>query len=308
MYKKHNNIYWLNKFSTIEQYNINVIENEYLKVEKNFNEIHKSIEEKVFSWFINNSNNSYKNIGKVLLQNKELLTFKNELNKKHIKIEETGYKTIIFSEIKRLLFKNRIYNSEFINFYIMEMIEDAFTFEEMVLKNTLKDIYIYNYVEVGKIFEEKLEKLQKKDINEKVNKSWASDNKNFCERIHLLKITVMNDICKEVEKLCIMYDDIEKSIKNLKDFLEKKFKNIKMQCRRLFITEMRYFSTIGRFEAFKKLHIKKFYIAVDRDRDTSNICYKLIGKHFSLNDFCIGVTAPPFHVGCRSFIVPYVDI
>lgn len=43
------------------------------------------------------------------------------------------------------------------------------------------------------------------------------------------------------------------------------------------------------------------------DSHTSDICQEMDGKHFPMNQWEVGVTAPPFHPWCRSVTVPYFD-
>ena len=43
------------------------------------------------------------------------------------------------------------------------------------------------------------------------------------------------------------------------------------------------------------------------DTHTSDICRNLDGKHYPMSEYKAGVTAPPFHVYCRSTTAPYFD-
>ena len=53
--------------------------------------------------------------------------------------------------------------------------------------------------------------------------------------------------------------------------------------------------------------MEEFEIVATLDSHTSDICREMDGKHFLMKDFQPGVTAPPFHVWCRSTTVPYFD-
>ena len=53
--------------------------------------------------------------------------------------------------------------------------------------------------------------------------------------------------------------------------------------------------------------MEQYEILVTLDSYTSDICREMDGKVFSMKDFEPGVTAPPFHVWCRSTTVPYFE-
>ena len=50
---------------------------------------------------------------------------------------------------------------------------------------------------------------------------------------------------------------------------------------------------------------RRYQIVATLDSRTSDICRHLDGKVFDMKDYEPGVTAPPFHVYCRSCTVPY---
>lgn len=53
--------------------------------------------------------------------------------------------------------------------------------------------------------------------------------------------------------------------------------------------------------------VEKYEVVATLDLRTSDICRKLDGKVFDVKDYERGVTAPPFHVYCRSTTVPYYN-
>lgn len=54
--------------------------------------------------------------------------------------------------------------------------------------------------------------------------------------------------------------------------------------------------------------VKKYEIAAALDSRTSEICRELDGKRFPVSEYKAGVTAPPFHVFCRSAVRPCLDM
>ena len=53
--------------------------------------------------------------------------------------------------------------------------------------------------------------------------------------------------------------------------------------------------------------VEQFESVATLDSHTSEICQELDGTVRPMSDFEPGVTAPPFHVNCRSTTVPYFD-
>lgn len=73
------------------------------------------------------------------------------------------------------------------------------------------------------------------------------------------------------------------------------------------MTEQAYFHAVAQQDAFKELDVEEFEIVATLDSHTSEICREMDGKHFPMSQYEAGVTAPPFHVWCRSVTVPYFE-
>ena len=76
---------------------------------------------------------------------------------------------------------------------------------------------------------------------------------------------------------------------------------------RLVMTESAYFSSTAQKECFKELDVERYEIVATLDGHTSDICQEMDGKVFKMSEYEEGVTAPPFHVNCRSCTAPYFD-
>ena len=81
----------------------------------------------------------------------------------------------------------------------------------------------------------------------------------------------------------------------------------KVNAGRLVMTESAYFSSVAQRECFKELDVERYEIVATLDGHTSDICQEMDGKVFKMNEYKEGVTAPPFHVICRSCTAPYFD-
>ena len=81
----------------------------------------------------------------------------------------------------------------------------------------------------------------------------------------------------------------------------------KVNAGRLVMTESAYFSSTTQKECFKELDVERYEIVATLDGHTSDICQEMDGKVFKMSEYEEGVTAPPFHVNCRSCTAPYFD-
>ena len=91
------------------------------------------------------------------------------------------------------------------------------------------------------------------------------------------------------------------------DAITKKMNASKHNAGRLVMTEEAYFSSAAQKECFNELGVEEYEIVATLDSHTSDICQSLDGQVFPMKDFEPGVTAPPFHVYCRSTTVPHFD-
>jgi hypothetical protein len=73
------------------------------------------------------------------------------------------------------------------------------------------------------------------------------------------------------------------------------------------MTEQAYFHSVAQKEAFKELDVEEFEVVATLDSRTSDVCQDMDGQHFPMSQYEPGVTAPPFHVWCRSVTVPYFE-
>ena len=145
--------------------------------------------------------------------------------------------------------------------------------------------------------------LDQSQIEKVLAKPWAVDGKNFSERIWGNKQKLISEVHGELTQNIMLGADPQKAI----DSLAKKMKTSRYNAGRLIMTEEAYFSSAAQKDCFEELGVEQFEIVATLDSHTSDICRSLDGKHFPMKDYQPGVTAPPFHVLCRSTTVPYFD-
>ena len=149
--------------------------------------------------------------------------------------------------------------------------------------------------------------IDEKKLSKLISKPWAADGKNFSDRIWQAKNQMVYDLHSELTRACILGKGPDEAIKNLSKYVDKRFKNAKVQAGRLVMTEQAFFSAAAQKDAFNELGVEEYEIVATLDSHTSEICQQLDGKHFPMSQYEPGVTAPPFHVWCRSTTCPYFD-
>lgn len=55
------------------------------------------------------------------------------------------------------------------------------------------------------------------------------------------------------------------------------------------------------------MEVEQFEVVATLDSRTSELCQEMDGKHFPMSKWEVGITAPPFHVRCRSTTCPFFD-
>lgn len=180
---------------------------------------------------------------------------------------------------------------------------------DKMARNILAENYYKSIFEVQKGFNVGWEigQIDQRKLNKLLVKPWAADGKNFSSRIWERKGQMVNDLHQELTRTIIQGKAPDEAIKHMQQFVSNKVKNAKNAAGRLVMTEQAYFHSVSQKEAFDELDVEEFEIVATLDSHTSEICQDMDGKHFPMKDYKVGVTAPPFHVRCRSVTAPYFD-
>lgn len=145
--------------------------------------------------------------------------------------------------------------------------------------------------------------LSKDFVNNILNTSWTSDGENFSDRIWKRKDKLLNTLDTELRQGLITGKKPDEITKAISDKLEVSKSNAK----RLVLTESSAIHSQSRKAMYERMGVEKYEVVATLDLRTSDICRKLDGKVFDVKDYEIGVTAPPYHVYCRSTTVPYYN-
>ena len=172
------------------------------------------------------------------------------------------------------------------------------------LSNKFTSSYYKDLYELQRITGYKnMNSLSKDFVNNILNTSWTNDGENFSDRIWKRKDKLLNTLDTELRQGLITGKKPDEITKVISDKLEVSKSNAK----RLVLTESSAIHSQSRKAMYERMGVEKYEVVATLDLRTSDICRKLDGKVFDVKDYERGITAPPFHVYCRSTTVPYYN-
>ena len=145
--------------------------------------------------------------------------------------------------------------------------------------------------------------VAKQDIETAVSKPWASDGKDFSQRIWENKTQLMNTLQTEMTRSFMIGEGVAPLINRIQKRFNVSFSN----ARRLVETETAYVQEKAMLDTYDALDVEQYQILAVLDLKTSDICRHLDKKVFDRKDAKPGITMPPFHCYCRSTTIPYIE-
>lgn len=146
-----------------------------------------------------------------------------------------------------------------------------------------------------------INRLDPRTVEMIVCKPWAVDGKNFSDRLWENKTKLINNLHNSLSRMCITGEAPDRAIAEI----SKQMKVSRAQAGRVVMTESAAVANKARQDCMKELDVEQFEVVETFDSHTCEFCGSMDGKHFSMSEFQIGVTAPPFHPNCRGCTCPY---
>lgn len=311
MVPSKNSDYWKIRFGQLEAAQNQKGAEAYLEIEKIYKQAQKEIEGKINTWYQRFATNNGVSMAEArkMLSGADLKEFKWDV-KDYIKHgQDNAMAGAWMKQLENASAKFHISRLEALKIHTRHSLEIMYEKYLGVTKGTMKDVlqsgYYHTAYELQKGFGIgwDIAGLDQAHMEKLLSKPWAVDGKNFSERIWDNKQKLISEIHNELTRNVMLGQDPQKAI----DAIAKKMNTSKNNAGRLVMTEEAYFSSAAQKDCFHDLDVEKYEIVATLDSHTSEICRNLDGKVFSMKDFEPGVTAPPFHVYCRSTTVPHFD-
>ena len=306
-----NSEYWKIRFGQLEAAQNQKGVDAYLEIEKIYKQAQKEIEGKINTWYQRFATNNGVSMAEArkMLSGTDLKEFKWDV-KDYIKYgQDNALKGGWTKELENASAKFHISRLEALKMHTQHSLEVMFEKQLGITTGTMTDIlesgYYHTAYELQKGFGIgwDIAGLDQAHIEKLLSKPWAVDGKNFSERIWDNKQKLISEIHNELTRNVMLGQDPQKAI----DVIAKKMNTSKHNAGRLVMTEEAYFSSAAQKDCFNDLDVEEYEIVATLDSHTSDICQSLDGQVFPMKDFEPGVTAPPFHVYCRSTTVPHFD-
>lgn len=301
--------YWKQRFTQLEAAQNRKGATAYLEMEKQYKAAQNELEAQIARWYqrFADSNGISLAQAKQWLKGQDLAEFKWDV-KEYIKYgKENAINGAWMQELENASSKFHISRLEALQIQTQNSLETMFTQQMGTMKKALSDVYASGYYHTAYTVQQgfglgwDIAGLDQAQIEKVLSKPWAVDGYNFSTRIWNSKTKLIGEVHNELSKNLLTGADPQKTI----DSLAKKMGTSKSNAGRLVMTEQAYFSSAAQKDCFNDLDVEEYEIVATLDSHTSDICRSLDGRVFKMSDYKPGVTAPPFHVYCRSTTAPH---
>lgn len=301
--------YWKQRFTQLEAAQNRKGATAYLEMEKQYKAAQNELEAQIARWYqrFADSNGISLAQAKQWLKGQDLAEFKWDV-KEYIKYgKENAINGAWMQELENASSKFHISRLEALQIQTQNSLETMFAQQFGTMKKALSDVYTSGYYHTAYAVQQgfglgwDIAGLDQVQIEKVLSKPWAVDGYNFSTRIWNSKTKLIGEVHNELSKNLLTGADPQKAI----DSLAKKMGTSKSNAGRLVMTEQAYFSSAAQKDCFNDLDVEEYEIVATLDSHTSDICRSLDGKVFKMSDYKPGVTAPPFHVYCRSTTAPH---
>lgn len=307
--------YWKKRFEALENASNAYGQQTFRQIEPAFDKAQMEIQKQIESWYgrYAKNNNVTMKEARRQLSTTELKEFRWDVNE-YIKYgRENDLNQMWVKELENASARVHVSRLEALKVRTQHAAEVAFGNEldsiDAMARKVFTEDYYHTIYEIQKGFNIgwDIGQIDERKLNTLISKPWAADGKNFSSRVWNSKVQMVSELHTQLTRTCILGKAPDEAIKSMTQFVDKKFKNAKNQAGRLVMTEQAYFHSVAQKDAFNDLDVEEFEVVATLDSHTSEICREMDGKHFPMSQYEPGVTAPPFHVWCRSVTVPWFE-
>lgn len=306
-----NNEYWRQRFQQLEEARHKDVQSLLPDIDRIYKQAQTDIETKIRAWYQRLADNNGVSMAEArkLLSKNELEEFKWTVEEYIKRGKENARDQRWMKELENASAKFHINRLEALKLQVQQSLEVVYGNQLDQLDTSMRGLYQEGYYRtafelqkgfrigfpVAAVDQNKLDKI--------IKKPWAPDGKNFSDRIWQNKAKLVNEVHTELTRMCITGAAPDAAIRNI----AKKMQTSRYNAGRLVMTEAAYFGSVSQKDCFNDLNVEQYEICATLDSHTSELCQSLDGKVFAMKDYEAGVTAPPFHVFCRTCTVPYFD-
>lgn len=303
--------YWTKRFDQLTDAQLNKGAEYYHNLEEQYRKAIQNVEKDLAKWYTRYATENGISLteAKRLLSGRDLEEFRMDV-KEYIKKGETlNYSSQWAKQLEAASVKVHVSRLEALKIQMQQQAEAMYATEADALDSLARNIYTDGYYQtayeiqkgIGVGFD--MMQLDTNKIDKLIAKPWAADGKNFSQRIWNNRAQLVSELENRLTQSIIRGQSPKKVIAEIAE----RFNVNKSKAGRLFMTESAFFASASQRDAFNDLGVERYEVLATLDSRTSPICRAMDGKVLPMSEYKPGVTAPPFHVYCRSTTVPYFD-
>ena len=303
--------YWNERFRTMEAAQHELSAQKAEEIRKMFDHSIANIEKKIAHWYYRVAENNEVSMAKAMqmVSKRDLEEFRWTVDEYIKHGQENAKNQKWMKELENASARAHIGWLEMIKYEIRAEAEKLFDDYTSKMDSHIMDTYMKDYYhtayEIQKGFEvgSSLQRLDKRMVEKVIHKPWAVDGRNFSERIWDDRTKLVNTLHKSLSVMCITGAAPDQAISEI----AKTMGTSRNRAGTLVMTESAAFANKARQECMEDLDVEEFEVVETLDTITCSYCQEMDEKHFPMDQFEIGVTAPPFHPNCRGCTCPYFD-
>lgn len=166
--------------------------------------------------------------------------------------------------------------------------------------HTMYDFYKDKNLKAMELMQKHDVAISKEAIKKILEIPWSGSN--YSKRIWKRQFNIANKVKELVARNIIE----GKSVESLTREVTKEFgEDYRNALKTLIHTETAFVKSQADKEVYTKLNIKEYEFVATLDTKTSEVCRKLDGKHFKVDEAVAGKNYPPMHPRCRSLTIRY---
>nr|DAY56691.1 MAG TPA: minor capsid protein [Caudoviricetes sp.] len=303
--------YWTKRFEELEKAQL-LNETKYItELQEAYERTLSSVKKEINNWLVRFAVNNQISLkeAKKWLNIQELKELKWDINE-YIKYgQENGIDLIWKKQLENASSKIHISRLEALELQIQQQVEKLYYDENNSTNDFILETYRDNYyktayeLQKGSNVAFKFATLNLDIIQSIISKPWTTDEQTFSDRIWKNKKALIKTLQTDLTQSIILGNPPDKVI----DKISKDFNVSKNKAGTLVMTESAFFSSASRQKCFNELGVQKYINIATLDSRTSDICREIDGTVYEMKDMKIGITAPPFHVRCRTTTAPYFE-
>ena len=303
--------YWQKRFQAVEAMQNKTAQETVQAVTPAFDQAQAQIEKEINAWYGRFAKNNQISLqeAKKLLNTKELKEFRWDVEE-YIKYgRQNALDQKWMKELENASARFHISRLEALKIRTQNAAERAFgneldQIDEMATRIYMDDYYHTAYeIQKGLGIGWDVSQIDQRKLDRIVSRPWTTDKMTFSDRIWKSKAQLIDSLHKELTQMCVLGKAPDQTI----SAIAKRMNVSKGQAGRLVMTEAAYFGSVAQKDCFNDLDVEKYEVVATLDSRTSEMCQEMDGKVFEMSDFEAGVTAPPFHVWCRSCTAPWFE-